>query len=76
MRIIKPSFAMMRVLQRFVGHTKLQSNRWPCPYCGRVSSDAPLNTVEIIFKSGQVSHQGCWYCNMEPIITSAEVVLK
>ena len=68
--------ALTEALQWFVRHTKLQSNRWPCPYCGRLSPQCPLVLVEVIFDSGERSTQGCWYCNLEPVIGSAEVALK
>lgn len=70
--------ALVAALKRFVAHAKLLSRRWPCPTCGREGPDAPLRVVYVI-KHGERdesgSFEGCWYCNIEPVIEEAEKAL-
>lgn len=67
---------LRKALQRFVSHTKLLSNRWPCPECGRKSKDEELLGVSVLRMDRLTVLTGCWYCNIEPVLEEAERALN
>ncbi len=67
---MKPS-KELALLQRFVSKLRLLSNRWPCPFCGRKTALSKLVTITVYRSDGVQQYEGCWYCNLEPLLEEA-----
>lgn len=65
---------VLKALQSFVSHTLIQGQEWPCSYCGRYENE-PLQKLKIQREDDSFSYEGCWYCNMRPVLKQACIAL-
>jgi hypothetical protein len=63
-----------RALAWYDSKTRLLT-RWPCPCCGRKGAEEPLRPIEVKDEAGQVSWQGCHYCNMDECVALGAAAL-
>lgn len=55
------------LLQRVISHFRPQT-RWPCPDCGRTSTNMPLRSITSVTEDGAEYMHGCHLCNADDLL--------